>query len=145
MTDFPSVWAALRTPPWIARIVWIVGAASTITALAPPLHDRVRMVTEVVPPVFPTAATTGSAAIGVILMVLARTLRRGKFRAWVVAVVLVSTAMLLHLVRELDVEDAVVCLALLALLIAGRRNFTARPDPRSLRFFAVSAPWFRRP
>lgn len=119
--------------------MWVVGALTTISALAPPLRNRVGVVTEIVPPVFPIAATTGSAAIGVILMVLSRMLRRGKFRAWLIAVILVSVGAVLHLLRELDVEDAVISLALLGLLFAGRRNFTARPDPRSLRYFAVSA------
>ncbi len=43
-------------------------------------------VRDVLPDVFPAAATTGAAALGIILILLSRALRRGKHRAWVVAV-----------------------------------------------------------
>jgi lysyl-tRNA synthetase class 2 len=65
--------------------------------------------------------------------VLSRALRRGKHRAWVLAVVLSAVTSVLHLVKGLDVEEAVVAALLLVLLLAGRRHFTARPDPRSVR------------
>src|SRR5690242_10001015 len=86
-----------------------------------------------VPDAFPAAATTGGAAIGVVLLVLSRGLRRGKARAWTVALLLTSVAAAIHLLRGLQAEQAFLCILLIALLIASRTNFTARPDPRSLR------------
>jgi lysyl-tRNA synthetase class 2 len=91
------------------------------------------MLYELVPAVFPAAATTGAAAAGLILIALSRALRRGKFRAWVLAVVLTATATLLHLLKGLDVEEGMLCLLITVLLLTARREFTARPDPRSLR------------
>ncbi len=49
------------------------------------------------------------------------------------AVVLTAVTVVLHLVKGLDFEEATVAVALLVLLVAGRRHFTARPDPRSVR------------
>ena len=123
--------AALQTPVWIARLVVLVGLATLGSALSPAIHARLHLVYELVPRVFPAAATTGAAAIGVILCLLGFGLRRGKYRAWLLAVILTATAAVLHVLKGLDVEEAVVCLLLTALLLSARRHFTARPDPRS--------------
>jgi lysyl-tRNA synthetase class 2 len=125
------VLAALQTPTWISRLVMLVGLGTLFSALMPAIHARLHLVYELVPNVFPAAATTGAAAIGVILFLLGCALRRGKFRAWLLATVLSATAAVLHLLKGLDVEEAVVCLALTGLLLSARREFTARPDPRS--------------
>jgi lysyl-tRNA synthetase class 2 len=127
------VWDTLRTPFWLARIVALVGAVTLASALLPALRGRTELVYRIVPGVFPAAATTGAAAVGVILLLLSRALRRGKFRAWLLATALALVAAVLHLVKGFDVEEAVLSLALFALLATARGRFTARPDPRSTR------------
>ena len=127
------VWDALRTPFWLARIVALVGAVTLASSLLPALRGRTELVYRIVPDVFPAAATTGAAAVGVILLLLSRALRRGKFRAWLLATVLTLVAALLHLLKGFDVEEAVLSLALFVLLATARSRFTARPDPRSTR------------
>jgi len=132
------MWSALKTPPWIARIVAAVGAMTILSALLPALHARVDMVKAILPDYAPAAATTGALATGSLLLVLSRPLRRGKFRAWLLATVLSAFTVVLHLVKGLDVEEAVVTSGMLALLVSARPNFTARPDHRSLsRVLAV--------
>jgi lysyl-tRNA synthetase class 2 len=133
-----SWWSVLGTPAWIARIVAAVGAMTILSALLPALRGRVSIVTDVLPDYFPAAATTGALAAGTILILLSRSLRRGKFRAWLLATALSALTVVLHLVKGLDVEEAVVTAAMLALLVSARSQFTARPDPRSLsRVLAV--------
>jgi lysyl-tRNA synthetase class 2 len=131
-------WSVLSTPAWIARIVAGVGAMTILSALLPALHGRVSVVTGILPDYFPAAATTGALAAGTILILLSRALRRGKFRAWLLATVLSALTVVLHLVKGLDVEEALVTTAMLVLLVSARSRFTARPDPRSLsRVLAV--------
>jgi lysyl-tRNA synthetase, class II len=125
--------ARLSTPRTIARLVWLVGLVSLISAASPAFHDRVRLVTAVVPPVFPAAATTGTLAAGVVLMLLAGGLRRGKYRAWLLATALTAFATVAHLVKGLDVEEATLTAAVCALLVTARHRFRALPDPRSPR------------
>lgn len=108
------------------------GVISLASALLPAVHDRVRLLEEVVPRMLPAVATAGTAAIGTILIVLSRALRRGKFRAWLLATVLAVSAAVLHLLKGLDAEESIMCVALAVLLVRSRRQFTARPDPRSL-------------
>ncbi|MCW2780591.1 MAG: hypothetical protein JWR35_1040 [Marmoricola sp.] len=126
------MWTALKSPPWIGRIVGIVGLITVISSLLPSLRGRVHLVLDVVPDFFPAAATTGALAVGTILMLLSRALRRGKFRAWLVATILTAMTVVLHLIKGLDIEEAVLSALLLVLLITARKNFTARPDPRSI-------------
>src|SRR6478609_1662753 len=130
--------ARLRTPTMIARLVWLVGIVSVISAASPAFQDRAEYVAELVPFVFPAAATTGTLAAGVMLMVVANGLRRGKFRAWVLATVLTAFATVAHLVKGLDVEEAALTAAVFLLLVTSRRRFRALPDPRSpRRIFAL--------
>jgi lysyl-tRNA synthetase class 2 len=118
---------------WVSRIVFVVGLVSLLSAYLPSIATRTRLIDQIVPDAFPAAATTGGAAIGVVLLVLSRGLRRGKARAWTVALLLTSVALGIHLLRDLQAEQAFLCLLLIILLVAARKNFTARPDPRSLR------------
>ncbi|WP_459985960.1 phosphatidylglycerol lysyltransferase domain-containing protein [Nocardioides sp. AN3] len=125
--------ARLGTPRTIARLVWLVGVISVISAASPAFHSRVLLVTGVVPPVFPAAATTGTLAAGAILMLLASGLRRGKYRAWLLATVLTAFATLAHIVKGLDIEEATLTAAVFVLLVIARHRFHALPDPRSPR------------
>jgi lysyl-tRNA synthetase class 2 len=113
--------------------VFVVGLVSLLSAYLPSIAARTRLIDSIVPDAFPAAATTGGAAIGVVLLVLSRGLRRGKARAWTVALLLTSVAAAIHLLRGLQAEQAFLCLLLVGLLLVSRTNFTARPDPRSLR------------
>ena len=128
---------ALRSPRWVSRIVLLVGAVSLLSAYLPGIGVRVRLVHEVVPPSFPAAATTGGAAIGVLLILLSRALRRGKARAWTLALLLTCLAGAIHLLRGLQIEQAVLCGLFVVQLVAARKGFTARPDPLSLRRMAT--------
>lgn len=125
--------ARLGAPRAIARLVWLAGVVSLISAASPALHNRLDLVTQIVPPVFPAAATTGTLAAGVVLMLLANGLRRGKFRAWLLATVLTGFATIAHLVKGLDIEEATLTGTVFVLLVTARHRFRALPDPRSPR------------
>jgi lysyl-tRNA synthetase, class II len=127
------VLARSGTPATIARLVWLVGVVSLLSAASPEFHSRVRIVTQIVPPFFPAAATTGTLAAGVVLMLLANGLRRGKHRAWALATALTAFATVAHLVKGLDFEEATLTGLVFVLLVAARNRFHALPDPRSPR------------
>ena len=46
--------------------------------MLPGFRDRTQLINQLVPDVFPAAATTGAAALGLVLILLSRALRRGK-------------------------------------------------------------------
>ncbi len=128
-----GLWQSLLSPSWVARIVWVVGAVTLVSAILPALRGRLHLISEMVPPLWPAAADTGAAAVGLVLIVLSRALRRAKFRAWLLATVLTFAAVWLHVIKGLDIEEATLCAALFVLLLFARKGFTAKPDPRSLR------------
>jgi lysyl-tRNA synthetase class 2 len=131
------VWGRFQEPFWLGRIVAFLGLVTLVSALLPAIRTRVQVVTDVLPDAFPAAATTGALATGVLLLLLSRGLRRGKFRAWLLATILTAVTAVLHVVKGLDVEEAAASVALLVLLLTARPRFTARPDPRSLSRFLV--------
>ena len=128
------LWDRLRTPFWVARIVGLVGAVTRgqrRAARLPRPHpaDQPSWCRTSSPRPRPPARPP----LGLVLILLSRALRRGKRRAWLLATVLAALAALLHVLKGLDVEEAVLSLAVFVLLLASRRNFTAKPDPRSPR------------
>ena len=132
-----SGWRRLATPVWVARFVLLVGLVTVVSALIPAFRSRTELLADLVPAVFPAAATTGAAAVGLILVTLSGALRRGKYRAWLLATVLAAVSVVLHLVKGLDGEEALLAFALFVVLVVARPRFTARPDPRSLNRVAA--------
>ena len=123
----------LGSPATIARLVRLLGVVSLVSAASPAFRDRARLLAELVPSVFPAAATTGTLAAGVVLVLLANGLRQGKARAWLLATVLTAFAAVAHLLKGLDLEEATFAAAVFLLLLTSRGRFRARPDPRSPR------------
>ena len=72
----------------------------------------------------------GVTAAGVALIMLAGGLRHGHRRAWAAAIVLLAASAVLHVVKGLDVEEAVVAVAVAAHLVRRRRCFPAPASPQ---------------
>src|SRR3954454_17142608 len=115
----------------VARIVQIAGLFDAITAIAPPRHGRMAQLSEFVPMAGILSARAATAVAGLLLIYLGAGLRRGKRRAWQVAVGLAGALVVLHLAKGLDADAALVSAALLAMLIAVRAQFSAGADPHS--------------
>lgn len=134
-----GVLATATSPRWLARFVTLLGVVSVASALTPELHSRLEAVLDLLPPFAPSAARAGAAAAGLVLLFLSRGLRRAKHRAWLAATVLTATTLVLHLAKGLDVEESVLSGVVLVALWAGRKEFVARPDPRSARSSGLTA------
>ncbi len=115
----------------ISRLVQAAGLFDVITAIAPPRHGRMVAMMEFVPAAGILTARTGTVLAGLLLVYVGAGLRRGKHRAWQVSVALAAASILLHVVKGLDFDAAVVPAALLVVLVATRRRFTAVADPRN--------------
>ena len=114
-------------------MVALLGVVSVASAIFPPVRQRLNTIVEVIPPFGPEVAAGATAAVGLLLIGLSRGLRRGKRRAWQVAVAATSALVVLHLVKGLDVEEAALSATVLTLLVTTRPAFTGVPDPRSRR------------
>ncbi|SKA76912.1 Lysylphosphatidylglycerol synthetase, C-terminal domain, DUF2156 family [Prosthecobacter debontii] len=77
---------------------------------------------------------------GIGLITLARGLRRHKRIAWLLALILLSVSVVIHLTRAFDWHHALAAGLLLVPLIRWRSEFTARSDAPSLRLAFLGLP-----
>jgi lysyl-tRNA synthetase class 2 len=133
-----------RTPPrapaaeprrWVPRVAGLLtysaGLLDLASAMTPAEHGRVKELTTVVPGAFTHAATAATVVSGLLLLMLAHSLRRRKRRAWRAVVALLGASVVLHVVKGLDVEEALVAGVVLVGLVAYRDEFRAKGDPRT--------------
>lgn len=120
-----------RLPSLLAGLTALYGLLSLLSALAPAQRDRVHDLSVMIPEPASATATAVTAALGVLLLQLARGLRRRKRRAWRAAVAVDGLLVALHVLKGLDIEEATLALVLLVILIAARREFRAKGDPAS--------------
>ncbi|MGZ6827452.1 MAG: hypothetical protein ACXVGH_11715, partial [Mycobacteriales bacterium] len=125
-------------PRTAALLCFATGLVDLLSALTPANRARLQALRGVVPGGIRNASTALTVVVGVLLVLVARGLRRRKARAWRVTVGLLTGSVLLHVLKGLDVEEAVVALALLVALVAFREEFYAQGDPRT-RWRAVGA------
>jgi lysylphosphatidylglycerol synthetase-like protein (DUF2156 family) len=126
----------LRKPSPESILAWaaaLVGAIGIASALTPEFADRFRLVRGVLPPGVPTAARISAVAFGIVLVWLARSLAHRRRRAWQLAVAVVVGSAVAHLAKGLDVEEAVISLALLVALLRYRSRFDVPGDPAATR------------
>jgi lysyl-tRNA synthetase class 2 len=115
----------------VARLVQLAGLFDAVTAILPPRNGRMAALAEFVPAAGILSARAATAVVGLLLIYLGAGLRRGKRRAWQVAVVLAGAGVLLHVAKGLDFDAGAVSAALLVMLIVVRGRFRAGADPRS--------------
>jgi lysyl-tRNA synthetase class 2 len=114
----------------VARLVQFVGAVSAIFSVLPPRHHNFALLAGVIPTAGLLTARAVAAVVGVLLVYLGAGLRRGKRRAWQLALVLSLIAVVLHLIKG-GLIPAVFAGAIVALLVSRRDEFTAAGDPRN--------------
>jgi lysylphosphatidylglycerol synthetase-like protein (DUF2156 family) len=116
----------------------VAGVADLLSAVTPPLRGRLHLVLEVLPLGATQAAGALVALAGIGLLALARGVRRGQHRAWVIASVVLALTLVLHLVRGGDVGESLLAAAVLSLLLVCRSEFRAASDRPSLRSAAIA-------
>jgi lysylphosphatidylglycerol synthetase-like protein (DUF2156 family) len=116
-----------------ALFVGLAGFISLVSALSEPWRDRLNDLRDVVPLAVPETAASLTALLAVFLLMLARGIRRGQRRAWVVCEVVLVVVAVLHLVKGVDYEETIVALAVAGFLFLFRADFTASADTPRLR------------
>src|SRR3954470_1712372 len=91
-------------------LVWVAGVVGIVSGLLPPDEKRLRTVADALGLPAAYAAAAASVTLGVVLVLLARGLRRRQRRAWRIAVTVLGAGAVLHVVKGLDVEEATLCL-----------------------------------
>lgn len=94
-------------------------------------HSRMHTLAEVLPGSFGPFAAALSLSAGILLLLLAHGLKRGKRRAWRAAVALLPAGAAAQFTYRHSPVGVIISVALLIALIVYRDQFDALPDPRS--------------
>ena len=120
---------AARAPRLLAMIAAAAGLIGIISAATPEWPGRLSLVREYLSTSTPDVADGLVVASSIGLLLLARGLARRRHRAWQVAVLVLGLSAVLHLVKGLDIEEAIFDVVVLVLLVRHRRSFDAVGDP----------------
>jgi lysyl-tRNA synthetase class 2 len=130
-------------PAIAALLTFLIGVSDVLAVLKPAWHEKFHKLTAVVPGTLTNVTRTSDVIIGLLLLMLARGLRRRKRAAWQAVVALLAFDIVLHFLhfpRMLSVSGFV-AIALLGTLLYFHQDFYAVGDPRSrwnvLRVFLV--------
>jgi lysyl-tRNA synthetase, class II len=133
----------------VRRLTWVPIVASLLTFLvgvsdvvavfeSPTVHEKLHKVNAVVPGTLTNVTHTSSVIIGLLLLMLARGLRRRKRRAWQAVVALLVFDLVIHFMHFplhfhfVSISD-IVGIVLLAILLYRHQDFYAVGDPRTRR------------
>ena len=97
----------------------------------PAVRGRLGALTPYIPGALTDAALAASLVAGILLLLLAKALRRRKRRAWRAVVALLAVSVVLHVVKGLYLSEALITCLMLIALIGYRREFYALGDPRT--------------
>ena len=122
-----------RIRRWAAGALALAGTVNLLSAVTPPLRDRLHVVLQIVPLGVTQAAGALVALSGVGLLILARGVRRGQQRAWAISVGILAATLVLHLFRGADLEASLLHAVVLMFLLVTRDEFRAESDRPALR------------
>ena len=135
-----------RRPPkdakrltWIpvvaALLTFLVGISDVVAVFKPGWHERLHKVNAVVPGTLTIATRTSDVIVGLLLLMLARGLRRRKRRAWQAVLALLAFDVVIHLQHfpHFISASSIVAVVLVAVLLYRHQDFYAIGDPRSRR------------
>jgi lysyl-tRNA synthetase class 2 len=125
--------------PWIPAVAslltFLIGISDVLAVFKPGWHEKLHKVNAVVPGTLTNVTRTSDVIIGLMLLMLARGLRRRKRRAWQAVIALLAFDVVIHFMRfphEAPVSG-VVGIVLLAALLYRHEDFYAVGDPRTRR------------
>ncbi len=122
-----------RRPLRALAVLTAIGGVLQLLALLPGMHDRVLPLELVFAPFgFEIAGHVVSVIVGLLLILLANQLAKGKRAAWRIAVALFALGAVTHLLKGPHPIAVVFCVGMVAGPGATRDRFTAPTDPPSL-------------
>ncbi|CAG7640207.1 phosphatidylglycerol lysyltransferase domain-containing protein [Actinacidiphila bryophytorum] len=132
-------------PKIIGTATAVIGLLDVVSAVFPAFRNgRMHHMAAVFPGTVSSLAAATSVVTGILLLMLAHALKRGKQRAWWAAVALLPVGAATQLIYRHSFFGVGVSLALMTVLLLHRQEFTALSDPRTrwralLNFTGLSA------
>lgn len=130
---------AAASPRAVGTACALIGLMDLAAGIFPRFRNsRMHVLAGVVPGTVTSVAAAAAVVTGILMLMLAHGLKRGKKRAWRAAVILLPIGGVAQVLHRHSLGGAVLSAALLALLIRYRAEFSALGDPRT-RWRAVAA------
>lgn len=128
-------------PAVASLLTFLVGISDVLAVFKPTWHAKLHEVNAVVPGTLTNVAATSYVIIGLLLLMLARGLRRRKRRAWQAVVALLAFDVVIHVIHVTHFPhvgisiypSGVVAVILVAVLLYRHDDFYAVGDPRTRR------------
>jgi lysyl-tRNA synthetase class 2 len=117
--------------------VALLGVVGIVSAISPPLRNRLQLLLELVPFHIARIAATSLVLVSFALLLMARGLRRGQRLAWGGTLILLVVSAFLNVTKGLDLEEAVLAGAAAAGLATQRRSFPVLPTRSAVRSAVV--------
>jgi lysylphosphatidylglycerol synthetase-like protein (DUF2156 family) len=122
-----------RVRRWASAAIFVAGVVDLLSAVTPPVRSHLHWVLQVLPLGASQAAGALVALSSIGLLALARGVRRGQHRAWLVSSTLLGATLVLHVIRGVDLAGSIVAAVVLGILVLNRREFSAATDLPSMR------------
>ncbi len=113
-------------------LIFLDGLVNVTVTVLPPLRSRLHLVLSVLPLDVAKSAAAITAVVGVGMIMIARAMRRGQRRAWLLGVAGLAVTTLAHLARGGGLASVALSVAILAFLLFQRDHFQATTDRSSL-------------
>ncbi|MCC7118840.1 MAG: bifunctional lysylphosphatidylglycerol flippase/synthetase MprF [Anaerolineales bacterium] len=117
----------------IASLTALMGVINVLSAVTPPVHERLKILLTFLPFMVSRGGHLASALLGFALIILSVGLWRRKKQAWWLAFILLIASIVTHLTKGLDYEEATFAALVSGLLLYARPQFHALSDRPSIR------------
>lgn len=117
----------------LAVLVVAMGVANILSAWSPVPPERMALLRQMLPLAVRSGSRTLTVFTGLSLILLGRGLFRRKKQAWALTMILLSVSVVTHLLKGLNVGEALSALVLAGLLWNARRHYVVLQEPTSLR------------
>lgn len=124
-----SLW--VRVAP--AALLFVLGLVGIFSALTPAWPERIHLLSNYLPLQAIHASMAFSVCFGFLLLVTAFYLLGGSRMAWGVALGLSLVALLVHLTKGFDYEEALLAFMTITVLLYQRKNYRVRSDLRRIQ------------
>jgi len=114
-------------PPLAAGMTFLGGIMLLVSDAIPGASERLDLLSDLLPLPFIEVSHLAASFVGVAMLILARGLARRLQQAWAASLILFILGAVFSIGKGLDWEDAIILLALSAILIAFRTSFYRRP------------------
>ncbi len=119
-----------------ATLLALLGLVNIISVLTPPLVSRLHFLQGFLPMNAIHLSNLATLIAGIMLLCCATFLIRGLRNAWLLALVLCVISLIGNLSKAIDYEEASVALLAIIVLVATRRNYRLKSDPK-VRDFGI--------